>query len=32
MPDTMAEKRKTIGMSGVDHQGLAFTEPKMNPT
>jgi hypothetical protein len=32
MPDTMAEKRKTIGMSGVDHQGFALTEPKMKPT
>ncbi len=32
MPETMAEKRNTTGMSGVDHQGLALTEPKMNPT
>src|SRR5450759_5408099 len=32
IPDTMAEKRKTIGMSGVDHQGFALIEPKMNPT
>ncbi len=32
MPETMAEKRKTTGISGVDHQGLAFTDPKMKPT
>ena len=32
MPETMAEKRKTIGIRGVDHQGLAFTDPKMKPT
>ena len=32
MPETIAEKRNTIGMSGVDHHGFAFTEPKMNPT
>jgi hypothetical protein len=32
MPETMAEKRKTTGMSGVDHQGLALTEPKIKPT
>ena len=30
--DTIAEKRKTIGIIGVDHQGFAFTEPKMKPT
>ena len=30
--DTIAENRKTIGMSGVDHHGFAFTDPKMNPT
>ena len=28
----MAENRNTIGISGEDHQGLAFTEPKMKPT
>ena len=32
MPETMAEKRKTTGMRGEDHQGLALIEPKMNPT
>ena len=32
MPETIAEKMKTMGMSGEDHQGLAFTEPKINPT
>ena len=32
MPETMAEKMKTTGISGEDHQGLAFTEPKMKPT
>ena len=32
MPETIAEKRKTIGMRGVDHQGFALTDPKMNPT
>ena len=32
IPETIAEKRKTIGISGVDHHGLAFTEPKMKPT
>jgi hypothetical protein len=32
MPETMAEKRNTIGMRGVDHHGFAFTDPKMKPT
>ena len=32
MPETMAENRNTMGISGVDHHGLAFTEPKMKPT
>ena len=32
MPDTMAEKRNTIGITGVDHHGFALTEPKMKPT
>ena len=32
IPDTIAEKRNTTGISGVDHQGLALTEPKMKPT
>ena len=32
MPETMAENRNTIGISGVDHQGLALMEPKMKPT
>ena len=32
MPDTMAEKMKTMGISGDDHQGFAFTDPKMKPT
>jgi hypothetical protein len=27
MPDTMPENKKTMGISGVDHQGFAFTEP-----
>jgi hypothetical protein len=31
-PRRSPEKRKTIGISGVDHQGFALTEPKMNPT
>ena len=32
MPETMAEKMKTIGISGEDHQGLALIDPKMKPT
>ncbi len=32
IPETIAEKRKTIGMRGVDHHGFALIEPKMNPT
>ena len=32
MPETMAEKMKTIGISGDDHHGFALTEPKMKPT
>ena len=32
MPDTIAENRNTTGMSGDDHHGFAFTDPKMNPT
>ena len=32
IPDTMAEKMKTTGISGDDHQGLALMEPKMKPT
>ena len=32
MPDTMADIRKTIGISTLPHQGFAFTEPKMKPT
>jgi hypothetical protein len=32
MPETMAENKNTTGMSGVDHHGFAFTDPKMNPT
>src|SRR5271165_4516019 len=32
IPDTMAEKINTTGMSGDDHHGFAFTEPKMKPT
>ena len=32
IPDTMAENRNTIGISGVDHHGFALMEPKMNPT
>ncbi len=32
IPDTMAEKRKTMAIIGVDHQGLALIEPKMKPT
>jgi hypothetical protein len=31
-PETIAEKRKTTGIIGVDHQGFAFTDPKMKPT
>ena len=32
IPDTMAEKRKMIGISAVDHQGLALMAPKRKPT
>jgi hypothetical protein len=32
MPDTMAEKRKTIGIKTLDHQGLALIDPKIKPT
>ncbi len=32
MPETMAEKMNTTGISGDDHHGLALIEPKMNPT
>ena len=32
IPDTIAENRKTIGISTELHHGFAFTEPKMNPT
>jgi len=32
MPLTMADIRKMIGCSGVAHQALALTDPKMNPT
>ncbi len=32
IPDTMAEKMNTTGMSGDDHHGFALTEPKMKPT
>src|ERR1019366_282470 len=32
MPETMAEKMKTTGISGEFHQGFALREPKMNPT
>ncbi len=32
MPDTIAENRNTTGIIGEDHQGFAFTDPKMNPT
>src|SRR5271169_1857378 len=32
IPETMAENRNTIGISGDDHHGFALTEPKMNPT
>ena len=28
----MAEKRKITGINTVDHHGLAFIEPKINPT
>ena len=31
-PDTIAENRNTIGISGVDHHGFALIEPKMKPT
>ena len=31
MPETMAENRNTTGISGEDHHGFAFTEPKMKP-
>ncbi len=32
IPETIAEKRKTIGMTGLDHHGFALIDPKMNPT
>src|SRR6476646_8185379 len=32
IPDTIAENRNTIGISGVDHHGFALIDPKMNPT
>jgi hypothetical protein len=32
MPETIAENRKTTGISGDDHRGLALTLPKMKPT
>ena len=32
MPETIAENRNTIGISGVDHHGFALTDPKMKPT
>ena len=28
----LAEKRKMIGIRGVDHHGFAFIDPNMNPT
>ena len=31
-PDTIAEKRKTIGIRTLLHHGFALMEPKMNPT
>ena len=32
MPETIADIRKTIGISTLPHHGLALTDPKMNPT
>ncbi len=32
MPDTIAEKINTTGISGDDHHGFALIDPKMNPT
>jgi hypothetical protein len=32
IPDTIAEKRKIIGINGDDHHGLAFSDPKIKPT
>src|SRR3954449_12415205 len=32
MPDTIAENKNTTGISGDDHHGFAFTDPKMKPT
>src|SRR3972149_3322493 len=32
IPDTMADMRKTIGISTLLHHGFAFTDPKINPT
>jgi len=32
MPETMAEKRKTMGISTLLHHGFALIDPKMNPT
>src|SRR5690348_8953793 len=32
IPDTIAENKNTIGISGVDHHGFALIDPKMKPT
>src|SRR3990167_7805544 len=32
IPETIAEKRKTIGIRTLLHHGFALMEPKMNPT
>ncbi|OIP40560.1 hypothetical protein AUJ95_04450 [Candidatus Desantisbacteria bacterium CG2_30_40_21] len=31
IPETMADSIKINGIKGVDHQGLATTEPKIKP-
>src|SRR3989304_6200689 len=32
IPDTIAEKRNTMGIMTLLHQGLALMEPNINPT
>jgi nitrate reductase alpha subunit len=32
IPETIAENKNTIGIRTLLHQGLAFMDPKINPT
>jgi hypothetical protein len=32
MPETMADNKKIMGISGVDHQGFDLIAPKIKPT